>query len=60
MRKAKIVCTIGPATSSPENMLRLVNAGMDVARINRSHGGYEEHEAVYRNIRAAAEEAGRN
>lgn len=60
MRKAKIVCTIGPATSSMENMSRLVNAGMDVARINRSHGGFEEHEAVYSNVRAAAKEAGRN
>ncbi|MFD2839501.1 pyruvate kinase [Populibacterium corticicola] len=60
MRKAKIVCTIGPSTSSPENMARLVAAGMDVARINRSHGGFEEHEAVYRNIRQAAKDAGRN
>ncbi len=60
MRKAKIVCTIGPATSSMENMTRLVTAGMDVARINRSHGGYEEHEAVYHNVRAAAKNVGRN
>lgn len=60
MRKAKIVCTIGPSTSSPENMARVVAAGMDVARINRSHGGFEEHEMVYRNIRQAAKDAGRN
>ena len=60
MRKAKIVCTIGPVTSSMENMTRLVTAGMDVARINRSHGGYEEHEAVYHNVRAAAKNVGRN
>ncbi len=60
MRKAKIVCTIGPATSSIENMRKLVGAGMDVARINRSHGSTEEHEQVYKNIRQAADEAGRN
>ena len=60
MRNAKIVCTIGPATSSLENMRKLVDAGMDVARINRSHGSTEEHEAVYNNVRQAAQEAGRN
>ncbi|WP_019148001.1 pyruvate kinase [Timonella senegalensis] len=60
MRKAKIVCTIGPASSSPENMAKMVAAGMDVARINRSHGGFEEHEAVYNNVRQAAKDAGRN
>lgn len=60
MRNAKIVCTIGPATASLENMRQLVAAGMDVARINRSHGSAEEHEEVYRNVRQAAEEAGRN
>ncbi|WP_084102042.1 pyruvate kinase [Demequina sp. NBRC 110051] len=60
MRKAKIVCTIGPATAPIERMRELVNAGMDVARINRSHGSTEEHEAVYNNVRQAAQEAGRN
>ncbi|HZJ40609.1 MAG TPA: pyruvate kinase [Demequina sp.] len=60
MRNAKIVCTIGPATASLENMRKLVDAGMDVARINRSHGSAEEHEQVYRNVRQAAEDAGRN
>ena len=60
MRNAKIVCTIGPATASLENMRKLVDAGMDVARINRSHGSAEEHAAVYANVRQAAEEAGRN
>ena len=38
MRRAKIVCTIGPATASAEQIQALVDAGMDVARINRSHG----------------------
>lgn len=60
MRNAKIVCTIGPATESIEQMRLLVGAGMDVARLNRSHGDYDVHEAVYRNVRQAAEEAGRN
>ena len=60
MRRAKIVCTIGPATSSPENLRKLIDAGMDVARINRSHGSFEEHEAVYNNVREAAKASGRN
>ncbi|MEX0913484.1 MAG: pyruvate kinase, partial [Demequina sp.] len=60
MRNAKIVCTIGPATESIEQMRLLVGAGMDVARLNRSHGDYDVHEKVYRNVRQAAEEAGRN
>jgi pyruvate kinase len=60
MRRAKIVCTIGPATASPEKLRALVDAGMDVARINRSHGDYSEHEAIYHGVRAAAKAAGRN
>lgn len=60
MRNAKIVCTIGPASSSIEQMRKMVAAGMDVARLNRSHGDYAEHEAVYANVRQAATEAGRN
>ena len=60
MRKAKIVCTIGPATASLDQMKLLVEAGMDVARINRSHGSTEEHEQVYSNVRQAAKEASRN
>ena len=59
MRRAKIVATLGPATESPEKVQELVDAGMDVARINRSHGAVEEHEAVYRNVRAAAQASGR-
>lgn len=60
MRRAKIVCTIGPATESPEQLRALVDAGMDVARINRSHGEAEEHAKVYEGVRAAAKDAGRN
>ena len=54
MRRAKIVCTIGPATESKEQLRALVDAGMDVARINRSHGSAEEHAAVYHGVREAA------
>ena len=60
MRRAKIVCTIGPATASPDMLRALVDAGMDVARINRSHGDYSEHEAIYEGVRDAAKAAGRN
>lgn len=59
-RRAKIVSTIGPATESLEQMTRLVEAGMDVARLNRSHGTPEVHEAVYNNVREAARITGRN
>ncbi len=58
-RRAKIVCTLGPATSSPEMVRALVAAGMDVARLNFSHGTREEHAAVYREVRAASDAAGR-
>ncbi|MEE6273286.1 pyruvate kinase [Georgenia wangjunii] len=59
MRRAKIVCTLGPATESPDQVQALVDAGMDVARINRSHGDVEAHERVYHNVRAAAQASGR-
>lgn len=59
MRRAKIVSTLGPATASMDMVRRLVDAGMDVARINRSHGDYAEHEALYANVRAAAKDSGR-
>ena len=60
MRRAKIVCTLGPATSTPERIRELVDAGMDVARMNLSHGSYEDHEKVYRMVRDAANETGRS
>jgi pyruvate kinase len=59
MRRAKIVCTLGPATSSPEGVRALVAAGMDVARLNLSHGGYADHEAIYAEVRRASDESGR-
>lgn len=59
MRRAKIVSTLGPAVSSPEMIRELVDAGMDVARINRSHGSHEEHAQQIRWVREAAEATGR-
>lgn len=58
-RRAKLVCTLGPATSTPERVRALVGAGMDVARVNFSHGSLEEHAAALRQVRDAAEAAGR-
>jgi pyruvate kinase len=52
------VCTLGPATSSAERIKELVEAGMDVARLNLSHGSYAEHEQIYRRVREAADESG--
>ncbi len=60
MRRAKIVCTIGPATASPEKILELVEAGMDVARLNMSHGDQATHAAVIERIRDAAAKTGRS
>jgi pyruvate kinase len=58
-RRAKIVCTLGPATSSQEQINALVDAGMDVARLNLSHGQQDEHLSVYQHVRAASEASGR-
>jgi pyruvate kinase len=59
MRRAKIVCTLGPSVSTPERLRELVAAGMDVARLNLSHGSYADHEKVYQEVRAASDETGR-
>jgi pyruvate kinase len=59
MRKTKIVCTIGPASESREKLSELIDAGMNVARLNFSHGDYEEHGARIKTIREAASEAGK-
>jgi pyruvate kinase len=58
-RRAKIVCTLGPAVDTPELIRDLVGAGMDVARLNFSHGSHEEHETRYAMVRAAAEASDR-
>lgn len=55
MRRAKIVATFGPATASLEKAKAIIEAGVDIARMNLSHGSYEVHEAVYKTIRQAAE-----
>jgi pyruvate kinase len=60
MRRTKIVATIGPASREPEVLVRMVEAGMDVARLNFSHGTAEEHAEVARRVRDAATRAGRN
>jgi pyruvate kinase len=58
-RRGKIVCTLGPATSSDETVKALVEAGMDVARMNFSHGDYSDHKAAYDRVRAASNATGR-
>ena len=57
-RRGKIVCTLGPATSSHEQVKALVEAGMDVARLNFSHGDYADHKAAYERVRAASDATG--
>ncbi|GAB3578677.1 pyruvate kinase [Leifsonia lichenia] len=59
MRRAKIVATLGPATSSYDNIRAIIDAGVDVARMNLSHGSYDVHEGVYANVRKAADDAGK-
>jgi pyruvate kinase len=59
-RRTKIVATIGPASREPEVLVRMIEAGMDVARLNFSHGSAEEHAEVAGRVRAAADRAGRN
>src|SRR5437879_11917256 len=54
MRKAKIVCTIGPASDSPELLGHLIESGMDVARLNFSHGSHESHSRAIKALRAGA------
>ena len=59
MRRTKIVATIGPASREPEVLRQLVRVGMDVARLNFSHGNHEQHAETTERIRAAAEAEGR-
>jgi len=54
MRRAKIVATLGPATSTYESIRAIVEAGVDVARMNLSHGSYDVHEEIYRTVRQVA------
>src|SRR5512144_974590 len=57
--KTKIVCTIGPASESPEVMRQMIEAGMNVARLNFSHGEFAAHKKNVDNLRAASESLGR-
>lgn len=59
MRRAKIVATLGPATDGPERTLQLVQAGLDIARLNLSHGEHADHEKRYVAIRDASRQTGR-
>lgn len=59
MRRTKIVCTIGPASETEEKLEQLIKAGMNVARLNFSHGDFEEHGARIKNIRNAAKKLGK-
>ena len=59
MKKAKIICTIGPATSSKKTIASLIKAGMDVARLNFSHGTHDEHGQYIRSIRKVSRELNR-
>ncbi len=58
MSRAKIVCTIGPASGDRETLSRMIDAGMNVARLNFSHGSYEQHREAYRMIRELSDQVG--
>jgi len=58
-RRAKIVCTLGPATATAERVAALVEAGMDIARLNFSHGTHDDHARSYRLVRDASDASGR-
>lgn len=60
MRKTKIIATIGPATSSKEILKEIIAKGVNICRINCSHGSYDDHQKVIENIRALNEETGSN
>ncbi len=59
-RRAKIVCTLGPATSSQEQITALIAAGLDVARLNMSHGSQADHLEAYHRVRAGSDATGRS
>ena len=59
MRRAKIICTLGPSSDSPEAIESLILAGMNIARLNFSHGDYDFHRGLVNRVRAAAGKLGR-
>ncbi|HHQ4605912.1 TPA: pyruvate kinase, partial [Aeromonas hydrophila] len=60
MKKTKIVCTIGPKTESKEMLAKMLDAGMNVMRLNFSHGDYAEHGGRISNLRAVMAETGKH
>ena len=60
MKKTKIICTLGPAVDNPEVLEKLILAGMDVARINFSHGNYQDQEPRIENFKKVREKVGRS
>ena len=60
MRRAKIVATFGPAVADYDKARAVIEAGVDVARMNLSHGSHEVHEGVYATIRKAAADVGKS
>ena len=58
MKKTKIICTLGPAVDNPEVLEKLILAGMDVARINFSHGNYQDQEPRIENFKKVREKVG--
>lgn len=59
MRRAKIVCTLGPASNTPEVLRTMIESGLDVARLNFSHGTHEQHRELYDIIRTLSDDVGR-
>ncbi len=60
MRQTKIICTIGPACNNKETILKMIDAGMNVARFNMSHGDYDELEKTFAMVKEAIKESGKN
>ncbi len=60
MKATKIVCTIGPASQNEEVLFKMVEAGMNIARLNMSHGSYEFHQKTIRNVRSVSERTGKH
>src|ERR1044071_5342658 len=59
MPRAKIVCTLGPASNTPDRIGELIEAGMSVARLNFSHGSHEDHARMLQMVRSEADKRGR-
>ena len=57
--KTKLVCTIGPASNSPQMIEKMIHAGMNIARLNFSHGDFESHGVVIKSIKAASQRIGK-